>query len=87
MKGGLTVLNASSANSVGGYYQEGEGWSVFGQAQYSFKERYIVTASVRADASSVFAPKKRIGVFPSVSAAWLISSRQAPRGVCKGNAD
>ena len=81
MKGGLTVLNASSANSVGGYYQEGEGWSVFGQAQYSFKERYIVTASVRADASSVFAPKKRIGVFPSVSAAWLISGENFMKNV------
>ena len=76
MKGGLTVLNAASPNGVGGYYQEGEGWSVFGQAQYSYKERYIVTASIRADASSVFAPKKRVGYFPSVSAAWLISGEE-----------
>lgn len=74
MKSGLTVLNAASPNSVGGYYVEGEGWSVFGQVQYSFMEKYIATASLRADANSVFAPKQRVGYFPSVSAAWLASS-------------
>lgn len=74
MKSGLTVLNAASPNGVGGYFVEGEGWSVFGQAQYSYMEKYIATASLRADANSVFAPKQRIGYFPSVSAAWLISS-------------
>ncbi len=74
MKSGLTVLNAATPNSVGGYWVEGEGWSVFGQAQYSYKEKYIATASLRADASSVFAPKQRVGYFPSVSLAWLVSS-------------
>lgn len=73
MKSGLTVLNASSADSVGGYWVEGEGWSVFGQAQYSYLEKYIVSASFRADANSVFAPKSRVGYFPAVSAAWLMS--------------
>ena len=74
LKGGLTVLNAAAPSGVGGYYTEGEGWSVFGQAQYSYLEKYILTASIRADASSVFAPNHRIGVFPSVSAAWVASS-------------
>lgn len=74
MKSGLTVLNAASPNGVGGHFVEGEGWSVFGQAQYSYLEKYIATASLRADANSVFAPKQRVGVFPSVSAAWLASS-------------
>ena len=81
MQGGLTVLNASSPNGVGGYYQEGEGWSVFGQAQYSFRERYVVTASLRADASSVFAPKSRVGLFPSASAAWLVSGEDFMKNV------
>ena len=81
MKSGLTVLNAASPNGVGGYYIEGEGWSVFGQAQYSYMEKYIVTASLRADANSVFAPKQRVGYFPSVSAAWLASSEDFIRAV------
>lgn len=76
LKGGLTVLNAAAPSGVGGYFTEGESWSVFGQAQYSFREKYILTASVRADASSVFAPQHRIGVFPSVSGAWLASSEE-----------
>ena len=76
MKSGLTVLNAASPNSVGGYWVEGEGWSLFGQAQYSYKEKYIATASLRADANSVFAPKQRIGYFPSVSAAWLATGEE-----------
>lgn len=81
MKSGLTVLNAASPNGVGGYYIEGEGWSVFGQAQYSYMEKYIVTASLRADANSVFAPKQRVGYFPSVSTAWLASSEDFIRAV------
>ena len=81
MKGGLTVLNAASPNGVGGYYQEGEGWSVFAQAQYSYLEKYILTASFRADASSVFAPLSRVGYFPSVSAAWLVSAEDFMKNV------
>ena len=79
MKSGLTVLNAASPNSVGGRYVEGEGWSVFGQAQYSFMEKYIFTASLRADANSVFAPLQRVGLFPSVSGAWLVSAEDFMR--------
>lgn len=73
MKNGLTVLNAAAADGVGGRIVEGKGWSVFGQAQYSYMEKYIVSASLRADANSVFAPKQRVGLFPSVSGAWLAS--------------
>lgn len=73
MKNGLTVLNASTADGVGGNIVEGKGWSVFSQAQYSYKDKYIVSASLRADASSVFAPKQRVGLFPSVSGAWVVN--------------
>lgn len=47
--------------------------SVFGRAIYSFKDRYLVQASVRADASSRFSSKYRWGVFPSLSLGWVIS--------------
>ena len=70
---GMTSLNSASPVSVGGYQMPGEGWSVFGQVQYSYDEKYIVSATLRADASSVFAPNNRVGYFPSVSAAWLMS--------------
>lgn len=70
---GMSSLNSSSPVSIGGYQMPGEGWSVFGQVQYSYDEKYIVSATLRADASSVFAPNNRVGYFPSVSAAWLMS--------------
>lgn len=47
--------------------------SVFSRLMYSFKGRYMIQANVRADASSRFAKECRWGVFPSVSAGWVIS--------------
>lgn len=47
--------------------------SVFGRLMYSYKGRYMIQANVRADASSRFAKENRWGVFPSVSAGWVIS--------------
>ena len=43
------------------------------RAQYSYKGRYMVSASIRGDGSSRFARKSRWGLFPSVSAGWRIS--------------
>ncbi len=48
-----------------------ESW--FGRANVSWKDRYILNATVRADGSSRFAPKYRWGVFPSVSLGWNVS--------------
>ncbi|MDR0893391.1 MAG: TonB-dependent receptor [Mediterranea sp.] len=46
--------------------------SFFGSGEYSFNQRYFVSASVRADGSSRFAPKHRWGTFWSVGASWKI---------------
>jgi len=48
--------------------------SFFGRVNYSFKDKYLFTAIVRSDGSSNFAKGHRWGVFPSVSAGWVISS-------------
>ena len=48
--------------------------SFFGRANYSYKDKYMVTAIVRADGSCNFAKGHRWGIFPSVSAGWVISS-------------
>lgn len=56
--------------------------SVFGRVSYSFKDRYMLQANVRADASSRFAADYRWGVFPSVSAGWVASSEPwFPKGI------
>jgi hypothetical protein len=47
--------------------------SFFGRVNYSFKDRYLLEANVRADGSSRFADGKRWGVFPSVSVGWRVS--------------
>nr|MCR5351136.1 TonB-dependent receptor [Bacteroidales bacterium] len=48
--------------------------SFFGRVNYSYKEKYMLTAIVRGDGSCNFAKGNRWGVFPSVSAGWIISS-------------
>ena len=72
---GMQALNSVSATgmSVWGSDSPSAAWAVLEQAQYSFKERYIATASIRYDKTYKFAPKARGGFFPGVSAAWIIS--------------
>lgn len=47
--------------------------SFFGQANYNYKHRYLLSATFRADGSTKFAPGYQWGYFPSVSGAWVIS--------------
>ena len=74
MPPGVDALNATSPESVSGYLMPGASWAAFAQAQYDYHKRYFVTATFRAEASSIFAPANRVGYFPSVAASWLISN-------------
>ena len=47
--------------------------SLFGRVNYGFADKYYLTAVVRRDGSSVFAPVNRYGVFPAFSAAWRVT--------------
>ncbi|MDR1623706.1 MAG: TonB-dependent receptor [Tannerellaceae bacterium] len=47
--------------------------SFLGRVAYDYESKYLVSANIRADGSSKFAPDKRWGIFPSVSAGWRIS--------------
>ncbi len=47
--------------------------SFFGQANYNWKHRYLLSATFRADGSTMFAPGEQWGYFPAVSGAWVIS--------------
>lgn len=47
--------------------------SFFGQANYNFKHKYLVSATFRADGSTKFAPGNQWGYFPSISGAWVMS--------------
>lgn len=55
--------------------------SYFGRVNYSFKERYLFSATLRADASSKFGENNRTGYFPSLSAGWNISEEPFLKGI------
>lgn len=59
-----------------GWKGEGTGVSVFGRANYNYADRYLLTATLRADASSNFGANYRWGYFPSFAAAWRISNEK-----------
>jgi TonB-dependent starch-binding outer membrane protein SusC len=46
--------------------------SFFGRLNYSYKDRYLLTATLRRDGSSRFSPDSRWGTFPSVALAWRV---------------
>ena len=58
----------------GGSAAEWALFSLFGSATYMYDTKYMVTANLRADASSRFAENNQWGYFPSVSAGWKISN-------------
>jgi TonB-linked SusC/RagA family outer membrane protein len=47
--------------------------SYYGRVNYNFKDRYLFTGTLRADASSRFSPEQRWGYFPAASVAWRIN--------------
>jgi TonB-linked SusC/RagA family outer membrane protein len=47
--------------------------SFFGQASYNWNHRYLISATFRADGSTMFAPGYQWGYFPSISGAWVVS--------------
>jgi len=47
--------------------------SYFGRVNYTFNEKYLLTASIRRDASSKFSPDNRVGYFPAVALAWRMN--------------
>lgn len=57
----------------GGIGSEWALFSLFGTATYVYDGRYLLTANLRADASSRFGQNNKWGYFPSVSAGWVVS--------------
>ena len=67
-----TIDPIASQSAYGGA-DESSLLSVFGRANYEFRDKYLFSAAMRADGSSRFGPNNRYGYFPSVSAGWIIS--------------
>jgi TonB-linked SusC/RagA family outer membrane protein len=54
--------------------------SYFARANYSFRDKYLINASIRADGSSKFYGDDRWGYFPSIGAGWVISNEDFMSG-------
>lgn len=68
-------MGSGTAVSTNNYFNADDKMlSFFGRANYEFKRRYSVSATVRADGSSKFASQNRWGIFPSAAVSWRISS-------------
>lgn len=50
--------------------------SYFARANYKYNDKYLLSVSGRIDGSSVFGNDRRYGVFPSVSAGWILSQEK-----------
>jgi iron complex outermembrane receptor protein len=55
--------------------------SYFGRLNYSFNSKYLLTATIRRDGSSRFAPDYRWGLFPSAAFAWKINEESFLKSV------
>ena len=51
------------------------------RANYGYKNRYLLTATVRWDGSSKFAKENRWGCFPSVAAAWRVTEEDFMKSI------
>ena len=73
----MTYMKNNNAAAVSGTpCDDSRGMSYFGRINYNFDEKYMLSAIMRADGNSKFAPGKRWGYFPSVSAGWVISNEK-----------
>lgn len=66
--------NATKATDVGGNSYRWALMSYMARLHYSYDDRYLLTATFRADGSSKFGKDNRFGYFPSFAAAWNIGN-------------
>jgi TonB-linked SusC/RagA family outer membrane protein len=70
----VPTLNAASSNqNVSSYQTDWADLSYFGRVNYSYEDKYLATASFRADGSSRVGIDNKWGYFPAFSAGWRVS--------------
>jgi TonB-linked SusC/RagA family outer membrane protein len=69
----LNTGDPGGVSNTGGSPTERHLSSYFGRLDYNYDDKYILSGTLRRDASSVFAPGQQVGYFPSISAGWRIS--------------
>ncbi len=74
----VPILGSGGSNTAGTMSMSNQDYetaliSYFGRLNYNYADRYILSATFRADGSSLFLGENKWGYFPSVSAAWVVS--------------
>jgi TonB-linked SusC/RagA family outer membrane protein len=75
------VLGQIPIVGIGSGYSKQTIASYFGRANYTFNNRYLLTATMRADGNSIFAPGHKWGYFPSGAFAWIASEEDFLKNV------
>lgn len=78
--------NIGAAAAVKGYGSDLEEWKLLsyaGRLFYSLDDKYLLTATIRADGATQFAPGHKWGYFPSVAGGWRISEEKFMQGTRK----
>lgn len=70
------LSNGTSGITVRGEQFRSRLSSYFGRVNYIYDDKYLLTATIRRDGSSRFAPQNRWGNFPSVALAWKLHNEQ-----------
>ncbi len=72
----LNFISTQTNDQVGGYVDENKLLSYYGRLTYSYDNKYLFEASLRRDGAGLSQlPKQgRWGIFPALSAGWIISS-------------
>jgi TonB-dependent starch-binding outer membrane protein SusC len=68
------VISNGASSSAKGTEIKSALSSYFGRVNYAFADRYLLSASIRRDGSSKFAPANKFGYFPAFSVGWKISN-------------
>jgi TonB-linked SusC/RagA family outer membrane protein len=77
----FTTLNTGSGTATSYSDRSTDGlWSQFGRLDYNYKDRYLLSSTLRRDGSSKFVNDK-YGVFPAITVAWRLSEENFMKGL------
>ena len=72
-------LSQAASYSIGSGFSKWSLMSMIARINYSFKEKYLISASLRRDGSSKFQPENRWSIFPAVSLGWNVAQEDFMR--------
>lgn len=78
---GINNIGSALSQEISSYRQDRKMQSGFFRANYSFKGKYVLNTSLRADGASPFAENKKYGFFPTAAVAWNLDQEEFMRGL------